>query len=128
MLMQGLVLKRINDRAYTGFTQVDSTGLKVAGYGEWNTRQHGVQGRRTWVKVHLLTDAATGLEEVGEVSPPQCGGVGDAPLEVGDRRTCAVAHAHPPEGGGCASGEVSEQPHCAHCHLTAWGSGGTAPC
>ena len=28
---------------------VDSTGLKVAGYGEWNTRQHGVQGRRTWV-------------------------------------------------------------------------------
>ena len=56
---------------------VDSTGLKVAGYGEWNTRQHGVQGRRTWVKVHLLTDAATGQIIDMAVTPPT---EGDSPV------------------------------------------------
>ncbi len=35
---------------------VDSTGLKVYGEGEWKVRQHGVEKRRDWRKVHLAVD------------------------------------------------------------------------
>ena len=37
-----------------------STGVKVYGEGEWKTRQHGVSKRRTWRKLHLAVDEATG--------------------------------------------------------------------
>lgn len=39
---------------------IDSTGLKVYGEGEWKVRAHGVSKRRTWRKLHLSVDAATG--------------------------------------------------------------------
>ena len=39
---------------------VDSTGIKVYGEGEWKTRQHGIGKRRTWRKLHLGVDEATG--------------------------------------------------------------------
>jgi hypothetical protein len=39
---------------------IDSTGLKVYGEGEWKVRTHGVSKRRTWRKLHLCIDAATG--------------------------------------------------------------------
>jgi len=39
---------------------VDSTGVKVYGEGEWKTRQHGMSKRRTWRKLHLGVDEATG--------------------------------------------------------------------
>jgi hypothetical protein len=39
---------------------VDSTGVKVYGEGEWKTRQHGVSKRRTWRKLHVGVDEATG--------------------------------------------------------------------
>lgn len=39
---------------------VDSTGLKVYGEGEWKVRQHGWSRRRTWRKLHLGVDEATG--------------------------------------------------------------------
>lgn len=39
---------------------IDSTGLKVYGQGEWNTRQHGTGKRRTWRKVHVAVDPKTG--------------------------------------------------------------------
>lgn len=35
---------------------VDSTGLKVYGEGEWKVRQHGIDKRRDWRKVHLAVD------------------------------------------------------------------------
>lgn len=38
----------------------DSTGLKVYGEGEWKVRTHGVSKRRTWRKLHLQIDEATG--------------------------------------------------------------------
>lgn len=38
---------------------VDSTGVKIFGEGEWKARQHGVQRRRTWRKLHLGFDEAT---------------------------------------------------------------------
>ena len=39
---------------------VDSTGLKVYGEGEWKVRQHGFNKRRTWRKLPLGVDEATG--------------------------------------------------------------------
>ena len=39
---------------------LDSTGLKVYGEGEWKVRQHGYSKRRTWRKIHLSVDAASG--------------------------------------------------------------------
>jgi hypothetical protein len=39
---------------------VDATGIKVYGEGEWKVRQHGVGKRRTWLKLHLAVDEATG--------------------------------------------------------------------
>ena len=39
---------------------VDLTGIKVYGEGEWKTRQHGISKRRTWRKLHLGIDEATG--------------------------------------------------------------------
>lgn len=39
---------------------VDSTGVKVYGSGEWKVRKHGRGKRRTWRKLHLGVDEATG--------------------------------------------------------------------
>lgn len=39
---------------------VDSTGVKVFGEGEWKVRQHGYTRRRTWKKLHVGVDEATG--------------------------------------------------------------------
>ena len=39
---------------------VDSSGLKVYGEGEWKVRQHGWAVRRTWRKLHLGVNEATG--------------------------------------------------------------------
>jgi IS5 family transposase len=39
---------------------VDATGLKVYGEGEWKVRQHGWSKHRTWRKVHLGVDEASG--------------------------------------------------------------------
>lgn len=39
---------------------VDSTGCKIYGEGEWKVRQHGSSKRRTWRKLHLGVDEATG--------------------------------------------------------------------
>lgn len=47
---------------------VDSTGIKVYGEGEWKARQHGVSKRRTWRKLHLGVDEATGEIVVAEVT------------------------------------------------------------
>ena len=39
---------------------VDSTGVKVYGEGEWKVRQHGVNKRRTWRKLHVGVNEASG--------------------------------------------------------------------
>jgi IS5 family transposase len=39
---------------------VDSTGCKIYGEGEWKVRQHGVSKRRTWRKLHVAVDEASG--------------------------------------------------------------------
>jgi hypothetical protein len=39
---------------------IDSSGFKVYGEGEWKVRQHGWGKRRTWRKLHIGVDEATG--------------------------------------------------------------------
>lgn len=38
---------------------VDSTGIKMLGEGEWNTKKHGADYRRQGRKVHLGIEAST---------------------------------------------------------------------
>jgi hypothetical protein len=47
---------------------VDSTGVKIYGEGEWKTRQHGWSKRRTWRKLYLGVDEATGEILAGVVT------------------------------------------------------------
>ncbi|CAM3276234.1 Transposase IS4-like domain-containing protein [Shewanella violacea] len=47
---------------------IDSTGLKVYGEGEWKTRKHGKEKRRTWRKLHLAVDSNTHEVVAAEVS------------------------------------------------------------
>jgi transposase len=39
---------------------IDASGVKVYGEGEWQVRQQGWSKRRTWRKLHLAVDEATG--------------------------------------------------------------------
>ena len=39
---------------------IDSTGLKVDGAGEWHRTKHGGRDRRSWRKLHLAVDPASG--------------------------------------------------------------------
>lgn len=39
--------------------EIDSTGLKVFGEGEWKVKKHGKQRRRIWRKLHLAVDSKT---------------------------------------------------------------------
>lgn len=39
---------------------LDSTGLKIYGEGEWKVRKHGYSKRRTWRRLHLGANPATG--------------------------------------------------------------------
>lgn len=39
---------------------IDSSGFKIYGEGEWKVRLHGWSKRRTWRKLHLGVDEATG--------------------------------------------------------------------
>ena len=40
---------------------VDSTGLQVYGADQWLEAKHGAKSRRTWRKLHLAVDAASGM-------------------------------------------------------------------
>jgi len=40
---------------------INSTGLQVYGAGQWLEAKHGAKSRRTWRKLHLAVDAASGM-------------------------------------------------------------------
>ena len=56
---------------------IDSTGIKVDGEGEWNTRKHGGAKRRVWRKVHLGIVEETLEVRAVEVTSSD---IGDAPM------------------------------------------------
>ena len=59
-LAVGLPKKQPDRPANPMHLVVDSTGLKVYGEGEWKVRQHGWTKRRTWRKLHVGVNEATG--------------------------------------------------------------------
>jgi hypothetical protein len=40
---------------------IDSTGLQVYGAGQWLEAKHGAKSRRSWRKLHLAVEAASGM-------------------------------------------------------------------
>ena len=92
---------------------VDSTGLKVYGEGEWKVRQHGWSKRRTWRKLHVGVNEATGevvaqtltshrIDDASQVAP-LLAQVDEAVAAVGgdgayDRHKVFDALATPPSG------------------------------
>jgi IS5 family transposase len=57
---------------------IDSRGFKVYGEGEWKVRQHGWSKRRTWRKLHIGVDEATG--EIVAAVTSEAGVTDDAAL------------------------------------------------
>ena len=58
----------------------DSTGIKVEGESEWQTRKHGGSKRRAWRKIPLEFDTETLEIRAFEVTSSN---VGDAPMLPG---------------------------------------------
>ena len=56
---------------------IDSTGIKVEGEGEWNTRKHGGPKRRVWRKIHIGIDEQTLEIRAVEITGSN---TGDAPM------------------------------------------------
>ncbi len=56
---------------------IDSTGIRVAGEGEWHTRKHGGSKRRIWHKLHIGIDERTLEIRAAEITGND---VGDAPV------------------------------------------------
>jgi hypothetical protein len=52
---------------------VDSTGIKVAGEGEWKTRKWKAEYRRTWIKLHVGLDRNSGQIVASVVTDAQGG-------------------------------------------------------
>jgi len=59
---------KTNGRQETIDLVLDSSGLKVYGEGEWKVRMHGASKRRTWRKIHLGINPATGDIEAVELT------------------------------------------------------------
>lgn len=55
-----VAIRRLSKSKEAIHVVIDSTGLKVFGEGEWKVRQHGYSKRRTWRKLHLCVDEASG--------------------------------------------------------------------
>ena len=56
---------------------IDSTGIKVAGEGEWTARKHGGAKRRVWRKIHIGIAEKTLEIRAAEFTSSD---VGDAPM------------------------------------------------
>lgn len=59
---------RVSKKQTSVHIVVDSSGMKIYGEGEWKARMHGVSKRRTWRKVHIAVDEATGEILVGAIT------------------------------------------------------------
>ncbi len=57
--------------------QIDSTGIKAEGEGEWNASKHDGAKRRIWRRIHIAID-----EEMLQVRALEVtgGNIGDAPI------------------------------------------------
>jgi hypothetical protein len=92
----GKALKKLSNRRPCDIV-FDSTGLKVYGEGEWKVRQHGVSKRRTWRKLHIGMDPASGEVIVAELTDNGAG--------AGDGETAQKLIKKVPRGVGRVFGD-----------------------
>ena len=127
---------------------VDSTGLKLGGAGEWLIEKHGKSRRRSWRKLHIGVDAASGeivavaltREEIDDaamvgalldqIADPIASFTADGGYDQ-DQVTEAVANRHPdaavvvpPRAGAIASASVETAPTQRDRHLRMIGERG----
>ncbi len=92
---------------------VDSTGLKLCGPGEWLIEKHGTRKRRSWKKLHVGMDAASGqivaamltdrdVDDASQVGPLLDQVYGPVASLTGDgaydrNQVCAAVQARHPE-------------------------------
>jgi Transposase DDE domain len=120
---------------------VDSTGLKLGGAGEWLIEKHGTTRRRSWRKLHIGVDAASGeivavaltrkdvddaaMAEslLDQVADPVASFTADGAYDQ-DQVTQAVAERHPdaavivpPRAGAVASASAESAPTQRDRHL-----------
>lgn len=67
------IVLRVTARGEPLHLLVDSTGLKIYGEGEWKVRTHGKTKRRTWRKLHLMIDEASGQVVVADLTENSTG-------------------------------------------------------
>lgn len=120
---------------------VDSTGLKLEGAGEWLVAKHGTSRRRSWRKLHIGIDAASGeivavkvtrkdIDDATMVNPlldqiadPIISFTADGAYDQ-ERVSQAVAERDPdaaiivpPRAGAVASASAETAPTQRDCHL-----------
>src|SRR5580698_8384321 len=120
---------------------VDSTGLKLGGAGEWLVEKHGTSRRRSWRKLHIGVDAASGeivavaltrkdIDDAAmadalldQLADPVASFIADGGYDQ-DQVTQAVAERHPdaavvvpPRAGAIASASVETAPTQRDRHL-----------
>jgi len=120
---------------------VDSTGLKLGGAGEWLVEKHGASRRRSWRKLHIGVDAASGeivavavtskdIDDAAmadalldQVADPIASFTADGGYDQ-DQVTQAVAERHPdaavvvpPRAGAVASASAETAPTQRDRHL-----------
>ena len=59
---------RAPSRSYVAHVVIDSTDLEVYGEGEWKTRKHAKEKRRTLRKLHFTIDSSTHKVVTAEVT------------------------------------------------------------
>ncbi len=120
---------------------VGSTGLKLGGAGEWPIEKHGTSRRRSWRKLHIGVDAASGeivavavtrkdIDDAAmadalldQIADPIASFTGDGGYDQ-DQVTQAVAERHPdaaivvpPRAGAVASASAETAPTQRDRHL-----------
>src|SRR5580693_5921768 len=120
---------------------VDSTGLKLGGAGEWLIEKHGTTRRRSWRKLHIGVDAASGeivavavtrkdIDDAAmaealldQIADPIASFIADGGYDQ-DQVTEAVAKRHPdtavivpPRAGAVASASAETAPTQRDRHL-----------
>jgi hypothetical protein len=122
---------------------VDSTGLKLGGAGEWLIEKHGTSRRRSWRKLHIGVDAASGeivavavtrkdIDDAGmadalldQIADPVASFTADGAYDQ-DQVTQAVAEHHPnaavivpPRAGAVASASAEPTQRDRHLRMIA---------
>jgi hypothetical protein len=60
---------------------IDSTGLKLFGQGEWDSKRHG-RARRSWRKLHIAVDANTGEIVASVLTGNVTGDASQVPIQL----------------------------------------------